>query len=241
MRLLEDVRKKFIELVTAHELLKESIQVVDARPLKPEEAIGRPDRQDYPLLKGKEVMLQAQFRSGRGQAFTDMPGNYEGTIKEVLELPLKSNFARAVFVATLNAVMRHLNLIDRTVHCRDREPEECAGQLVTYIRQRFGNPRIAFIGLQPAMVVKLAECFPLRVVDLDPENVGQQKGRAIVEDVSRTPEIIEWGDIIVATGTTAVNDTLEPLLGKKPVVFYGVTIAGIAYLSGLERYCSCGH
>lgn len=239
--LLEDVRSKFIELVTANKLLKENVQVIEARPLRPEEVIGRPGREDFPLLKGKEVMLQAQFRFSRGQAFTDMPGRYEGTIKDVLELPLENNFQRAVFVATLNSVMRHLNLVDRTVHCRDQEPEQCASHLVSYLRERFGNPRIAFIGLQPAMVVKLSDYFSLRVVDLDPDNVGQKKGRVIVEDVSHTPEIIEWCDIIVATGTTAVNATLEPLLGGKPVIFYGVTIAGIAYLSGFERYCFCGH
>ncbi|MGB9660908.1 MAG: Rossmann-like domain-containing protein [Moorellaceae bacterium] len=241
MSLLEDTRRKFSELVAAHKLLKENIQVVAARPLKPEEVIGRPGREDFPLLKGKEVMLQAQFRSSRGQAFTDMPGHYEGTIQDVLNLPLENNFQRAVFVATLNAVMRDLNLVDRTVHCRDQEPEQCAEHLAKYIRERYGNPRIAFIGLQPAMVVKLSEHFPLRVVDLDPDNIGQKKGRVIVEDVSHTPEIIEWCDIIVATGTTAVNDTLEPLLGSKPVIFYGVTIAGIARLSGFERYCFCGH
>ncbi|SMB99659.1 Putative heavy-metal chelation [Thermanaeromonas toyohensis ToBE] len=241
MGFLEDIRGKFSELVAANGLQREEIQVINARPLTPEEAIGRPERDDFPLLKGKEVMMEALFLGNRGQAFTDMPGNFRGTIEDVLALPLKNNFERAVFVATLNAVMRYLKLVDKTVHCRDKEPGQCARQLVTYIRERFSHPRIAFIGLQPAMVINLSECFPLRVVDLDPDNIGQKKGKVIVEDVSHTPEILDWCDIIVATGTTAVNDTITLLLGQKPIIFYGVTIAGIAYLAGFERYCFCGY
>lgn len=241
MAFLEDIREKFSQVATANGLLREEIQVVQARPLTPEEAIGRPERDDFPLLKGKEVMMEALFLGARGQAFTDMPGNFQGTVEDVLALPLKNNFERAVFVATLNAVMRYLKLVDKTVHCRDKEPGQCALQLVTYVRERFGYPRIAFIGLQPAMVTNLADHFPLRVVDLDPDNIGQRKGKAIVEDASCTPEILDWCDVIIATGTTVVNDTLSPLLGRKPVIFYGVTIAGIAHLAGFERYCFCGH
>jgi len=28
---------------------------------------------------------------------------------------------------------------------------------------------------------------------------------------------------------------------NKPVIFYGVTISGIARLMGLEQFCACGH
>lgn len=99
---LEDIREKFSRLVTANSVRGEEIQVVNARPLTPEEAIGRPERDDFPLLKGKEVMMEALFLGARGQAFTDMPGNFQGTVEDVLALPLKNNFERAVFVATLN-------------------------------------------------------------------------------------------------------------------------------------------
>ncbi|AOQ24167.1 hypothetical protein MTAT_08080 [Moorella thermoacetica] len=242
MQFIEGIREKFIQLVEDRHLSgEEEIQVVSARPLTPEEAIGRPERQDFPLLKGKEVMLQATFAGAVGQAYTDMPGNYQGTLKEVLALPLRNNYERAIFIATLNAVMRHLKLVDKTNHCRDQEPGRCAARLVEYVRERFGNPRIAFIGLQPAMVACLAGHFPIRVTDLDPDNVGQRKNGIIIEDARHTAEIIEWSDLILATGTTAVNDTLPGIVGRKPVVFYGVTISGIARLVGYEQYCSFGH
>ncbi|CEP66373.1 Protein of unknown function DUF364 [Moorella glycerini] len=242
MQFLEGIREKLYRLVKDRHLSgEEEIKVVSARPLTPEEAIGRPERRDFPLLKGKESMIQASFKDACGQAYTDMPGNYQGTLKEVMALPLRNNYERAIFIATLNAVMRHLKLVDKTVHCRDQEPGRCAVRLVEYVRERFGSPRIAFIGLQPAMVACLAGHFPIRVTDLDPDNVGQRKGGVMIEDARHTEEIIDWSDLVLATGTTAVNDTLLALIGKKPVIFYGVTISGIARLAGYEQYCSFGH
>jgi len=215
--------------------------VVSARTLTPQEVIGKPERDDFPLLKGKEVMLQADFKGSLGQAFTDMPGNYSGILNEIFDISLDDNFERAIFISTLNAVLRYLNYISKTVHCKDKEPGECAAHLVDYVKERFGNPRVAFIGMQPAMVEALAANFKIRVTDLNPNNVGQQKWGVLIEDAAHTKEILSWADVILATGTTVVNDTLTPLLIEKPIIFYGVTIAGVAYLKGYEQYCFCGH
>ena len=241
MNFYKDVKAKFLNLVKEKNLFSQKVEVVSTRTLTPEEVIGKPERDDFPLLKGKEVMIQANFRGSFGQAFTDMPGHYHGTLNEILNLSLENNLERAVFISTLNAVLRNLNYISKTVHCRDKEPKECAEHLVDYINERYNNPRIAFIGMQPAMVQVLAANFKIRVTDLDPDNIGQQRGGVIIEDASDTKEILDWTDIIIATGTTAVNNTLSSLLVKKPILFYGVTIAGIAYLKGYEQYCYCGH
>jgi len=241
MDFYNDIKERFFNLIKEKDLMSSKVEIVSARTLTPQEVIGKPERDDFPLLKGKEVMLQADFKGSLGQAFTDMPGNYSGTLKEIFDMSLDNNFKRAVFIATLNAVLRHLNYISKTVHCRDKEPGECAAHLVNYVKERFGNPRIAFIGMQPAMVEALAAQFEIRAVDLDPDNLGQKRCGVLIEDVFHTEEILSWADLIVATGTTAVNDTLTPLLKGKPIIFYGVTIAGLAYLKGYEQYCFCGH
>jgi len=241
MDFYNDIKERFFNLIKEKDLMSSKVEVVSARTLIPQEVIGKPERDDFPLLKGKEVMLQADFKGSLGQAFTDMPGNYRGSLKEILELHLDNNFERAVFIATLNAVLRYLNYISKTVHCKDKEPGECAAHLVDYIKERFGNPRIAFIGMQPAMVEALVAYFKIRVVDLDPNNVGQKRCGVLIEDVAHTKEILSWADLIMATGTTVVNDTLTPLLIEKPIIFYGVTISGVAYLKGYEQYCFCGH
>jgi len=241
MELLKEIQKQLAEIVKEMSWQDEYVSVVNTRALSVDEAIGSPERQDYPIQKGKEVMLETTFKGSKGQAFTDQPGNFTGTLEDVINLELKSNFERAVLVATLNAVLRFQGKIDKTVHCRDKEPGICAKHLVDVVRERFGNPRIAFIGLQPGMVEALSKEFNMRVVDLDPDNVGKIKAGVLIEDVGHTEEIIQWGDIVLATGSTAVNDTLSGLLGTKPVIFYGITAAGIAYLNGLEQYCHCGH
>jgi hypothetical protein len=241
MDLIKSAQEKLSELIAEQGWLKEPIRVVTARSLTAEEAIGRPERNDYPIQKGKEVMLEAEFRGAKGQAFTDQPGTFEGDIEEVISLSLHNNFERAVLIATLNAVLRSQGKITATVHCRDEEPGRCAQKLTTHIRERFGNPRIAFIGLQPGMVAALSQEFEIRVVDLDPDNIGKIKAGVLIEDVSHTEEILEWGDIILATGSTSVNDSLAGLLGSKPIIFYGVTIAGLSYLHGFEQYCPCAH
>jgi len=241
MDFYNDIKERFFNLIKEKDIMSSKVEVVSARTLTPQEVIGKPERDDFPLLKGKEVMLQADFKGSLGQAFTDMPGNYSGILREVFEIPLVNNFRRAIFVASINAVLRHLNYISKTVHCRDKEPGECAAHLVDYIKERFGQPRIAFIGMQPAMVEALSTHFKIRVTDLDPDNIGRKKCGVIIEDVSLTKEILSWADIVLATGTTVVNNTLTSLLIEKPIIFYGVTIAGVAYLRGYEQYCFCGH
>ena len=241
MDFYKDIKEGFFNLIKEKDLMSSKVEVVSARTLTSQEVIGRPERDDFPLLKGKEVMIQADFKGSFGQAFTDTPGNYNGTLKEIFDMSLDDNFKRAVFISTLNAVLRYLNYISKTVHCKDKEPGECAAHLVDYVKERFGNPRIAFIGMQPAMVEALAANFKIRVTDLNPNNVGQQKWGVLIEDAAHTEEILSWAEVILATGTTVVNDTLTPLLIEKPIIFYGVTIAGVAFLKSYEQYCFCGH
>jgi len=241
MDFYQEIKEKFCQLIKGDDVWSSRINVVNIRPLTPQEAIGNPERDDFPLLRGKEVMIQADFKESRGQAFTDMPGNYSGTLREIFEMPLTNNFQRAIFTASINAVLRYFKFISKTVHCRDKEPGECAAHLVDYIKERFGNPRIAFIGMQPAMIAALTAQFKIRVVDLDVDNIGKRKAEVLIESVSKTKEILSWGDIVLATGTTVVNNTLTSLLTEKPIIFYGVTISGIAYLMGYEQYCFCSH
>jgi len=241
MDFYKDIKERFFTLIKEKDLMTSKVEVVSARTLTPQEVIGKPERDDFPLLKGKEIMLQADFKGSLGQAFTDMPGNYNGTLKEIFDMSLDDNFKRAIFISTLNAVLRYLNYISKTVHCKDKEPGECAAYLVDYIKERFDNPRIVFIGMQPAMVEALSTYFKIRVTDLDPNNIGQKKCGVLIEDVTHTKEMLSWADVILATGTTVVNNTLTSLLIEKPIIFYGVTIAGVAYLKGYKQYCFCGH
>lgn len=238
MEIYDVLRKEFAKLT--RDMLDENI-AVSARSLSVKEAIGEPDRDDYPLVKGKEVMVEAEFRGSKGHAFTDMPGRFEGKLDDIIELSLEDNFQRAVFIASLNAVMRELGLIEGTVHCRDKEPAACARELVDYIKEQFGDPRIAFVGFQPAMIEQLSKVFEMRVLDLDEDNIAKNKFGLVIESPDATGDVLAWSDIILATGSTCVNGTIVQFISEKPVIFFGVSVAGAAKICGFDRYCRYPH
>jgi uncharacterized protein (DUF4213/DUF364 family) len=184
--------------------------------------------------------MQAEFRGAKGHAFTDHYGNFNGRLLDIAEMELTNNFRRAVFVASLNAVMNYLGLASKTVHCKDKQPRECAAELASYIKENYGQPKIAMVGFQPRMVEELAKHFELRVSDMDEANIGQEKFGVKIDGPDRTKENLKWCDIALVTGTTIVNDTIDQFLTDKPVIFYGVTIAGAAELAGLNRFCPLG-
>lgn len=121
--------------------------------------------------------------------------------------PHPQTFQRAVFIAALNAVLRSVGSISRTIHCKDQEPETCARNLVDFVKEAYGSPRIAFVGLQPAMLDHLARHYRIRVSDMDPANQGRVKYGLAIEPVEKTPEMLEWADVVFATGSVLVNDS----------------------------------
>ena len=236
-----DLLEKFKKIVEDNNVLNEAI-TINAKSLTAVEAIGDPERRDFPIIKGKEKMMQAEFKGAKGQAFTDMPGNYVGTIKDVINLELDTNFNRAVFIATTNAVCRYLNLCSGTIHCKDEEPEDCASELVVYIKEKYGNPKIALVGLQPALLDHLSKHYDIRALDMDEETIGQMKyGVEIENGETKTEEVLDWCDVILATGSTLANDTMTNFINDKPVIFFGTTGAAVTELMGLERFCPCSH
>ncbi|MBI4773532.1 MAG: hypothetical protein HY788_05005 [Deltaproteobacteria bacterium] len=238
--LYDVLKERALALWKAARILEEPV-TVRAVALSTEEAIGNPEADDFPLQKGKERLMQADFGRGSGQAFTDRFGDFEGTLKEVLEMPLENNYRRAVFIATLNAALRHMGQVRGTVHCRDQEPKQCAAELAAQIKNRFGRVNIGQVGFQPRMVESLASEYPMRLLDLDPDNVGGRRFQVLVEGPEAADDVIAWADLLLVTGSTLVNRTIERFLGKKPVLFYGTTVAGAAHLMGWDRFCARGH
>jgi hypothetical protein len=234
------LKKEFSKIVKEHNLETEDV-IVMAVPLSPEEVIGNPEDKDYPLITGRERMMQAEFKGSPGQAFTDMYGNFNGRLSDVINMDLTNNFRRAIFIATINAVLRNLGMVTCTVHCKDNEPVQCSNELAQYIETKYGNPKIAIAGLQPRMVQILSSRFQTKVTDLDLKNIGTEKYGVHIDGPEKTPENLEWCDIALVTGTTIVNNTIDQFRISKPVIFFGVTITGAAYLLDLDTVCYYGH
>ena len=237
--LYDSVKNEFSKIIKLHGLEAEEV-IVRAKPLSAEEAIGNPEDKDYPLIVGVERLMQAEFRGSLGQAFTDMYGNFNGRLSDIVAMDLTNNFRRAIFVSSLNAVMKYAGLITRSIHCRNEEPRECSYELAKHIEVTYGHPKIAFVGFQPRMIETLSPKFELRVTDLDTDNIGTEKFGVMVHGQEKTRENLQWCDIALVTGTTVVNGTIDQFMIAKPVIFYGITISGIAKLLGLNNFCHCG-
>ena len=236
---LYDGLKEYMYELLGENNLEESIKIV-AKGLTPEEAIGDTKRKDYPLLTGKEIMLSAEFDGAKGQAFTSAPCEYSGTIKEILESDIVENdYNRGLFIAALNALAMHLDKADRTIHCRNDGSEKCALNIVDYLKENYEVEKIAMVGYQPAILANLSEHYKLRILDLNPLNIGQIKSGCRVEDgVKSYKDVIDWADLILCTGSTICNGSIVDYLDiEKEVLFFGTTLAGAAPFLGVKRLC----
>ncbi len=228
--------------VLAERGLEDDAVSITCRSLTPEEAIGRTKRQDFPILAGRDVMIQAEYRGCFGQAFTDSPAAFQGTLSEVLKLDIVCDpHARGIFVATMNAVLCSAGLCCGTVHCRTDGPEQCAQDMLEYLRTNYpGLERVGLVGYQPSLLEMLAGSeYQVRVLDLNPDNIGQTRYGVLVEDgASARQEVLDFAQLILCTGSTLCNGTLVDYLDL-PVetLFFGITLAGAAPLLGLKRVC----
>ena len=235
------LKERFMEVLRKEGLEEEPVEIV-CRSLTPEEAIGNTKRKDYPILTGKDVMIQAECRGCRGQAFTDAPASFRGTLAEVLSLDIVGDaHSRGLFIAVLNAVMCSLGRCTGTVHCRTDGPEKCAADVKEYLRSQWPEVKtITLVGYQPALLQMLADSgYRVRVLDLNPQNVGQKRCGITVED-GRTArqDAVSEADLILCTGSTLSNGTIVDYLElDKEVLFFGITAAGAATLMGLKRVC----
>jgi uncharacterized protein (DUF4213/DUF364 family) len=221
-----------------HHLSEQPVHV-RCKALSAKEAIWSPEHDDYPIIRGKEVMVEADFEGAKGQAFTNEFEQAAYRVEELLTLKLDSNKARASFIAGLNAVYRYLGLCDNTIHCKDAEPEECARHVLEAIEP---GKKVLLIGFQPRFLDILSANRQLRVIDLNPENIGKTINGVTVEPESMTGDALSWCDVIFATGSTLVNGTITRFLNQgKPAIFYGVTSAAAAKILNLQAYCECGH
>jgi uncharacterized protein (DUF4213/DUF364 family) len=239
--ILEELRERWWRRVAEHHLEPET-STIRAKGLKPEEAIGRPARIDYALLKGRETMIQAEVMGACGQAFTDEPADYVGSMASLNKMPLKTNRNRALLVATINATYGYLGLVTDIKHCRDDGPELCgkrvASELASELRK---DSKVAMIGFQPALTYYISKAFKnLRVTDMSSDNIGESREGISIEPSTSNRDAIAWSDAVIATGSTLSNNSIDDIIEwskGKHRFFYGVTVAAAAYEFHLNRIC----
>ncbi|OGP49095.1 MAG: hypothetical protein A2Y79_01780 [Deltaproteobacteria bacterium RBG_13_43_22] len=245
---LENSKIRLKKIVTENRLEDTPVMVL-VKTLTPEEAIGEPGRRDYPIILGKERMVEATFLGTRAHAFTDSPGEFIGSLGEIINFPLSSNKGRAIYTATLNAVLKHLNLLEKTIHCRDEDPENCAREIASHLLERWGNVTVGLIGMNPAIAERLVQTFGVnhvRITDLNQQNITSTKfGVTIWDGNTMIEKLVRHSEVILITGTTLVNGTFDSIMeliqiyGKNYLI-YGVSGSGVCQLMGLKRICPYG-
>ncbi|NMB85799.1 MAG: hypothetical protein A4E44_01379 [Methanosaeta sp. PtaB.Bin018] len=239
MDLLQEAKRRFCAELNLEDL---NCEVVVSLPLSPRDAIGDPGRDDFPILRGREVLMQAVYKGAAGQAFTSAKGSFRGTLRDALSMPLAGSFERAVLVSTINATLRYRGLIDKTVHCKDEGPKRCADRMASWIAEQHADA-VGLIGMQPALLEALVRSLgPEKVMVSDLAEAGSARCGVKVLDGMDSSDIFERCQLILITGSTIVNGTIGDLLEmasrhRRRVVFFGTTIAGVAYLLGMERWC----
>jgi hypothetical protein len=246
--ILEQARKRFGELIKINNLANVESKVI-VKNLTPEEAIGVPGRRDFPILIGKERVVEAEFMGSRAHVFTDSPKEFLGTLSHVMDLPLEQNGSRAVFIGVVNAVLRHLGMIEGTLHCKDEEPEQCASEMAGFFKCKYHQGTVGLVGLNPVIAQALAKAFgpdKVRITDLNPDNIGKRKFDIEIWDGrTRTEDLVKASDVVALTGTTLVNGSFDSIMEyidrhRKDYAVYGVTCSGVSALMGIKRICPCG-
>jgi uncharacterized protein (DUF4213/DUF364 family) len=246
--LIERSRRILKDLIKEKNLGEAEVSVT-VKALTPEEAIGEPGRRDFPIILGKERVIEAEFLGSRAHAFTDSPVEFVGRLEEVTASPLETNRQRAVYIAVLNAVLKHLGTAEKTIHCRDDDPEECAADVATIIREKWGEVKVGLIGLNPAIAEGLTKTFGrenVSISDLNRDTVGVEKfGVRVLDGSVATDELVGGSDVVLITGTTLVNGTIDRIMESvekhgRDYLIFGVTGSGVCELLKLNRICPRG-
>ncbi len=236
--IIEQARSKIIEITEKLNIHENEIKIT-CRTLTPEEAIGNPLHDDYPIQLGVERIIEAEFMGKKGQAFSDSYFNYTGKVGAILNLNLESNSRRAIFISSLNAILAHLDIIPEAIHCKNDDLVKCGNCFSEFLKkQNLNTDNVLLVGLQPRLLEKLAAVKNVRVCDLDPEMIGTVKYGVTIDGPQKFSENAAWAGTIFATGSTVVNGSIDGILkANSDTYFYGVTIAGVAKLLGLKQYC----
>jgi len=129
------------------------------------------------------------------------------SVYDLMEYALDDNVLKAaVGIATINALSAILLQDD---HCPYKP--SAFGNALDLI-QITGEDTVVMVGAFPPFIKRIQEITKkLFVIEKNPQAVG--KGDAVqIEPEARLQELIPQGNILIITGVTLVNHTLEPIL-----------------------------
>lgn len=200
----------------------------------------RPENDPPSTVARPEYCVCAEIKGVKGEAYTETPESFSGTLKEALEIAPSKNGISAVTVSAINAAMNHLSLSPGTFG-KDRESHfEYADALYSYVTEHYGRDNIVLVGYDGYIVKKfMDEGMIFWTLDRDPANIAQDRFDHVVVNGARLnrESSYVWGKLLIVTGSTLCNGTITHYLDSgKELLFYGITCAGVATLLGLPWF-----
>ena len=184
--------------------------------------------------------MTAVIRGTCGQAYTETPESFQGTLKEALEIPPTEKGISAVTISALNAAMNILGLAPGTFPEEEQSRIDYADALCRYVAEKHGKSNIILVGYDGYLVKRFVEeGFDFWTMDRDPANITQNRfHHVVVNNAKRNRESsFVWGKYFVVTGSTLCNGTILHYLDSgKELLFYGITCAGAATLLNLPWF-----
>lgn len=233
----EKLVANFRALPGVAELLGEDIHIRGSR--QPEETLMPAGNVPCPASR-PEYCTFANFKGAKGEAYSETPADFYGTVEEAISLPCGKGIDARV-LAAINAVMTHLGLIGTGEFSEEPAAHRAyAEKIYNEVTEKYGKSNIILVGYDGYIVQRfMEEPLDFWTMDRNPDNVTKDRFDHVIVNSGKPNRdaCIEWGKILIVTGSTLCNGTIIPYLEcGKDVKFYGITFAGAAKLLDLPWY-----
>ncbi len=243
-KIYDKIIENFLRLpMITPEVLNMPIYIPDERI--PEVTL-RPDGDKITSINRPEYRVIADFQGTKGEAYTECPCGFEGTLKEALDIRPTDNGISAATIASINAAMSHFGHFkgifpdDPAVH------QKYAKKLCIYVSRNFGRSNIVLVGYDGYIVKTFVESgIDFWTIDRNPENISRNLFQHIVVNSGKwnRESAFAWGKVFLITGSTLCNGTITQYLGRgieqgRQILFYGITAAGPMKLLGLPWFAT---
>ncbi|MBO7730676.1 MAG: hypothetical protein J6S31_07455 [Lachnospiraceae bacterium] len=235
--LYQQILSGFYALEGAKELLNEKVSVTGSK--EPEKTL-RQENDPPSTVARPEYCVTATLLGVNGEAYTETPEDFDGTLEEALCIPPTEKGISAVTIAALNAAVSYLGLAPGIFPEEEEAHFRYAEKLYHYVIENHGPDNIVLVGYDGYIVKRFVdEGLIIWIMDRDPDHIAQDRfHHVVVNNAKRNRESsFVWGKYFIVTGSTLCNGTILHYLNSgKELLFYGITCAGAATLLKLPWF-----
>lgn len=227
----------FNQLDGAKELLQEKVSVTASA--EPEKTL-RPKDDPPSTVARPEYAVTATLCGVKGEAYTETPEDFEGTLQQALDIGPGEKGISVVTIAALNAAVSYLKKTPGTFPEGEEAHTRYADALCKYVTEHYGTNNIVLVGYDGYLVKRfMDEGLDFWTMDRDPDHIAQDRfHHVVVNNAKRNRESsFVWGKYFIVTGSTLCNGTILHYLNSgKELLFYGITCQGTATLLNLPWF-----